>query len=71
MSISFKNRQRILRFFQITNSRPVILGGMITAAVMGITAAVYGWKVTSFLCLVSAAVDFLRMQWLKNRGLWR
>lgn len=70
MSLSFKNRERIIRLFEVVNSPLVILGG-IGVALAGLLMAVWlGWWITAGLCLASAVIDILRMRWLRKRGLW-
>lgn len=70
MSLSFKNRERIIRLFEAVNSPFVILSG-IGIALAGLLMAVWlGWWITASLCLASAVIDFLRMRWLQARGLW-
>lgn len=70
MSLSFKNRERLYRLFVVVNSPLVVVAGIIAAlAILALGLYLGNW-ITALFGLASAVIDFLRMRWLKARGLW-
>lgn len=70
MSLSFKNRERLYRLFVVVNSPLVVVTGIIAAlAILALGLYLGNW-ITALFGLSSAVIDFLRMRWLKARGLW-
>lgn len=70
MSISFKNRERLQRLFYAINSPPLLITSIVVAlAILALGLCLGNW-ITALFGLSSAVIDFLRMRWLKARGLW-
>ena len=70
MSLSFKNRERIVRLFEAVNSPPIIITGIVVALALALASLVQGWWITAGLSGASAVIDILRMRWLQKRRLW-